>query len=277
MKHVASLRYGVIFKKAFCDPEIFTAFAQDVLGITLEIDHVETEKSFSPSIGRVAARFDLYAEDRKHRTIVDIQHERYGDHYHRFLHYQCAAILEQVVNAEEYRPPLKVFTIVVLTSGDRHQCDVATIEFDPKDRQGRPLREIPHKVIYLCPKYVTDETPAPYREWLRAIADSLDEEVDETQYTRPEIRKIFDYIEKDHVSPEERARMFDEYGQEGLRQEKYAEGLQHGEHRKALDAARKMLAEGFDTAMVTKITGLIAEELATLPAEDAPQNTGKQG
>lgn len=264
MKQVASLRYGVIFKKAFCDPEIFTAFAQDVLGITLEIDHVETEKSFSPSIGRVAARFDLYAEDRKHRTVVDIQHERYSDHYHRFLHYQCVALLEQVANSEDYRPHLNVYTIVVLTSGDRHQCDVSTIDFDPKDLRGRGLGEIPHKVIYLCPKYVSDQTPAPYREWMRAIADSLDEEVDETQYTRPEIRKIFDYIEQDHISPEERARMFDEHGQEELKREKYEEGLQDGERRKALNTARKMFAKGYAAEDICELTGLTADELADL-------------
>lgn len=33
MKQVAPLRYDVIFKKAFCDPAIFTAFVQDALGI----------------------------------------------------------------------------------------------------------------------------------------------------------------------------------------------------------------------------------------------------
>ena len=43
MKQVASLQYGVIFKKAFCDPEIFTAFARDFLGVELEIERVETE------------------------------------------------------------------------------------------------------------------------------------------------------------------------------------------------------------------------------------------
>jgi len=46
MKKVASLRYGVIFKKAFSDPEIFKAFVRDFLGIELEIDRVETEKAF---------------------------------------------------------------------------------------------------------------------------------------------------------------------------------------------------------------------------------------
>lgn len=56
MLTVASLKYGVIFKKAFCDREVFTAFVQDILGIELEIDQVETEKEFSPSIGYVKPR-----------------------------------------------------------------------------------------------------------------------------------------------------------------------------------------------------------------------------
>ncbi|KOR27542.1 hypothetical protein TI03_06680, partial [Achromatium sp. WMS1] len=95
------------------------------MNIELDIDKVETEKAFSPAIGHVDSRFDLFAEDKKHRTIVDIQHVRNTDHYHRFLHYHCAALLEQVVNSKDYRPQLKVFTIVVLTSGDRHKVDMA--------------------------------------------------------------------------------------------------------------------------------------------------------
>lgn len=53
MKHVGPLRYGVMFKKAFCAPEIFTAFVRDMLGITIEIESVETEKEFASPIGRV--------------------------------------------------------------------------------------------------------------------------------------------------------------------------------------------------------------------------------
>jgi hypothetical protein len=40
MKKVAPLRYGVIFKKAFCDPEIFSAFVRDVTGVPIEVDLV---------------------------------------------------------------------------------------------------------------------------------------------------------------------------------------------------------------------------------------------
>jgi hypothetical protein len=207
MKQVAPLRYGVIFKKAFCDPVVFKGFVKDILNIDLEIDHVETEKSFSPPIGRVDARFDLFAQDDKNRLVVDIQHVRFGDHYDRFLHYHCVAILEQVAKAEDYRPKLQVYTIVVLTSGDKHKTDVAISDFTPRDLQGNKLDETEHKIIYLCPKYVTDATPEPYREWLRAIDDTLDGEVDESQYSRDVIQQVFEHIEQDKVSPQEQARM----------------------------------------------------------------------
>jgi len=154
MKQVASLHYGVIFKKAFSQPDIFTAFVKAVLGIEFECEKVETEKSFKPTIGYVDSRFDLFAQDEKNRIIVDIQHVQSESHYDRFLHYHCAALLEQIPRGEKsYRPKLKVFTIVVLTSNDRHHKDVLTIEFDPKDLQGNGINEIPHKVIYLCPNY----------------------------------------------------------------------------------------------------------------------------
>lgn len=268
MKQVASLRYGVIFKKAFCVPEIFTGFVRDLLDINLEINSVETEKSFPNQVGRVASRFDLFAEDKKNRIIVDIQHARYRDHYDRFLHYHCVALLEQIINADNYRPELKVFTIVVLTSGDKHKKDISVIDFDPKDLQGDYLGEIPHKIVYVCPKYMNDDTPKAYQEWMRAIQDSLDEQVEEDDYTVAEVRKLFDYIEKDKVSPEERAQMFDEYNEEQLKQDKFEEGrkkgLTEGAEKNAKAIAKEMLHEGMDIDLISKITNLPQEMISQL-------------
>ena len=258
MKQVASLRYGVIFKKAFSQPDIFKAFVKDFIGIELNIDQVEMEKSFDPPIGNVDSRFDLFAEDKQNRIIVDIQHVRYADHYDRFLHYHCAALLEQVASSQDYHPSQKVFTIVVLTSGDRHKVDMATIDFDPKDRKGKPLNEIGHKILYICPKYVAEDTPEPYREWLLAIADSLDEEVDETAYQRPEIQRIFELIARDLISPKEYARMKEEYSIEQFQLDKFEKGHKQGR----FETARKMLADGLDSATVMKYTDLSPFDLA---------------
>jgi predicted transposase/invertase (TIGR01784 family) len=263
MKQVASLRYGVIFKKAFSQPDIFKAFVKDFVGVELNIDQVETEKSFDPPISRVDSRFDLFAEDKQNRLIVDIQHVRYGDHYDRFLHYHCAALLEQVVSSQDYRHQLQVFTIVILTSEDRHKVDLAMVDFDPKTFEGKPLKEIPHKIIYVCPKYVTDKTPEPYREWLLAIDDSLDEEVDETAYQHPSIQRIFDLIARDLISPQDWAQMKDEYSMELLQQEK-SEKARLAEKQ---EIAQKLLAKGIDSAIVAETTGLSLNDLATLPSE----------
>lgn len=41
-------------------------------------------------------------------------------------------MLEQVAKSENYRPQLAVYSIIVLTSGDKHQVDLALLDFDPK-------------------------------------------------------------------------------------------------------------------------------------------------
>ena len=275
MQAVASLRYGVIFKKAFSQPDVFSAFVKDILGIDLIIDHVETEKSFFSPVGNVNNHFDLFAEDKVNRIIVDIQHRRYADHYHRFLHYHCAALLEQAVNAKDYRPALAVYTIVVLTSGDKHARDMAMIDFDPKDRHGQGLGEIPHKIVYLCPKYLNDETPEAWREWLQAINDSLDEQVDETQYRKACVQKIFASIRKNTLTPEDHARMKDEYSEEELRREEWnaAEqrglqkgvelGKEEGKQEEKREIARNLL-DILDDATIAKKTGLTEAEVAAL-------------
>ncbi|EDN72723.1 conserved hypothetical protein [Beggiatoa sp. SS] len=164
---------------------------------------------------------------------------------------------------------MKVFTLVVLTSGDRHQKDVAVIDFDPKDLEGNPLNEIPHKMMYICPKYLNDKTPAPYREWMLAIQDSLDELVEENDYTVPEVRQIFDYIEKDLISPEERARMFDEYGEEQVKQQHFVKGVAKGIEKEKLEIAQKMLQQGMAISLISQITKLSEEAITHLKNENS--------
>ncbi|MFZ1234431.1 MAG: hypothetical protein WAQ53_14255 [Thiofilum sp.] len=210
MKAVASLRYGVIFKKAFSRPEIFKAFVKDILGIELQIDQVETEKSFERPIGSVDSRFDLFAEDE----------------------------------------------------------DMLQIEFDPKNRHGKGVGEIPHKILYLCPKYVNDETPEAWREWLLAINDSLDGEVNEADYQNACVQRVLQLIEKDHITPAEYARMKDEYSEEQLRIKEWEEaiekskaegmqlGVEKGKSEEKYEVARRMLAKGLDVSLVAELTGL---------------------
>jgi predicted transposase/invertase (TIGR01784 family) len=276
MIEVAPLRYGVIFKKVFSKPHIFTAFVKDMLGIEIEIDKVETEKSFSPVIGNVDSRFDLFAIDPKNRLIVDIQHKRYKDHYDRFLHYHCVALLQQITSSANYKPEMQVYTIVVLTSGDKHKTDILITDFSPRKLDGSRIAETQHKIVYICPKYVTDETPQPYQEWLKAINDSLDKQVEESDYHNEVIQEIFSLIKKDQISSAEYARMKEEYSDEEYLQEQTQkarkegmekgkeEGKKEGEQQKALETARKMLSKGYELAEIAELTDLSPDDLTAL-------------
>ncbi|MEI7796396.1 MAG: hypothetical protein WCI06_07140 [Methylococcaceae bacterium] len=273
MKQVASLQYGVIFKKAFCDVDVFKGFVRDILGIELNIDKVETEKEFKPTIGKVAVKFDLYAQDLEGRVIVEIQHQYAADdHYDRFLHYHCVALLEQVENAKNYKPPLAVYTIVVLTSPDtKYREDVLTIDFDLKNKAGKGLNLIPHKIIYLCPRYVDENTPTAYREWLEIIFDSLDGRVEESNYHKSEVQKVVQHIEQNGVSPEEKAEMIEEYNWEEfqkkqveLQKKKFDEGIQKGKLEEKRLIARGMLAEGLGIEIIAKLTNLSVQEIENL-------------
>jgi hypothetical protein len=61
--------------------------------------------------------------------------------------------LEQVASAKNYHPKLTVYTIVVLTSGDRHKVDRATIDFDPKDPDGNPQGNT--RAVISCTKLIS--------------------------------------------------------------------------------------------------------------------------
>jgi predicted transposase/invertase (TIGR01784 family) len=268
MKQVAPLRYDVIFKKAFSHPQIFTALVKDFLGIQLEIEEVENDKAFVPPVGSVATKFDLFAEDKKNRVIVEVQHAHYDDSYERFMYYQCSAMVQTIISSNNYRFPVTVITIVFFTGKKTPSPDSGIIvhDFEPRDLvTGQLLDKIyqrKHQLIFVFTNDSTHEnTPSNYREWMLAIHDSLDGQVDETEYTNSSIGELFDIIEKDKITPEERARMKDEYNEENAKKQAKDEGRKEG----MKEAARNFKALGALTdEQIANATGLSLEIVKAL-------------
>ena len=157
---------------------------------------------------------------------------------------------------QSYRPPLAVYTIVVLTSMDKYEKDVLTIDFDPKDLQGKGINEIPHKVIYLCPKCVNENTPIAYREWMTAIADTLDKAVEETDYHNVMIQKVFEAIEEDGLTPRDRYNMIEEY------EDQLFVETERQDSKK--EVAKNLLIMGLEIEAIVKATGLSISEIEKL-------------
>ncbi|MCI5159958.1 MAG: hypothetical protein D3906_16340, partial [Candidatus Electrothrix sp. AUS1_2] len=87
-----------------------------------------------------------------------------------------------------------------------------------------------------------------------------DEEVDESLYDQAVIQKLFESIRRDHLSPEERARMIEEYHQEELQQTKFEEGAREAKRM----VAKNLMREGVALELVAEATGLSVEEIAGL-------------
>ncbi|MCU0686715.1 MAG: hypothetical protein MUF34_31455, partial [Polyangiaceae bacterium] len=152
MLDVVPLKYGTAFKKAFADPAVFSGFARAVLGIDVDVDHVEQEHGFGPAFGRVDIKYDLFAEDARRRIVVELQHVREEDSFDRFLYYHLVGQAEQIQSADDYRFRRTVYTIVVLTrlpQNPAERFDVAVQDSDLHTLQGAKLGLYGHRLVFV--------------------------------------------------------------------------------------------------------------------------------
>ncbi|HIE29891.1 TPA: hypothetical protein EYP66_21690 [Candidatus Poribacteria bacterium] len=187
MIEVASLRYDVIFKKAFSQPDVFRQFVHDVLGISIKVDKVQTEYKYPETVGYVDIQYDLFVEDVENRIIVEIQNIKEGDFFDRSLYYHLIGLVEQVKSRVGYRFEETVYTIVVLTGVSRPKnpnvdFSMAVSDFCPVNERGRKLEVYGHRLVFLNPWLRNEQTPPNVNAWLELIEDSLDEQIDENRY-----------------------------------------------------------------------------------------------
>jgi len=268
MVEVIPLKYGVTFKRIFSQSDVFRQFVYDVLGITINIDKVYTEHEYPETIGFVKTKYDLFAEDEEQRIIVEIQHVKEEDFFERFLYYHVISIAEQVKGYEAYRFDRTVYTIVVLTSVPRDKSinfSVAVSDMNPIDEFNQKTEIYPHRLIFLTPCLLNDNTPAGVKAWLELIVDSLDSQIDDSNYDSPLFKRIISELERSTISPEEASEIKDEAAWE-LAKERFAregreDGRQEG-HREAVEEiALSMLERGIEIPLISEVTGLNPTEI----------------
>ncbi len=238
MLKVVPLRYGTIFKKAFSDSEVFSRFISDVVGEPIHVNKVEQEYRYPEAVGRVNVTYDLFGEDVEHRVIIEVQHIREHDFFDRFLHYHAVGIVEQATGQGTYACGRTVYTVVVLTTEPRDEkvrFSVAVSDMDPITEQGRNLGVYRHRLVFLNPRVINDKTPPGVRRWMELIADSLDEQVEESRYPDPLLQRVIGVIRGQSLSPDEAAALKDEAAWEETKRDARLAGK--------LDHAREILVK----------------------------------
>lgn len=272
---LAPLNNSVVFKKLFQDPATLKAFVKDLIGIDIEPETIETEKRFSPPIGNINIAFDIFAEDSKHRLIVEIQRVHYDDHYDRFLHYFLAAILELAKSYKEYKLNRTVYTIIWLpkrVKEKKYQHSIITNTFHSVSETDEVVNIYNHTLYFLNPFYINDKTPAGVADWMQLVIESINNPQNpQLNYERGDIKRATTLIQDDDLTPDELAKLIDERAYERTlqshRKEGRQEGRQEGLQEGLLKTAKGMRAKGFEVATIAEITGLSEEVIANLDDE----------
>ena len=282
---VIPLKYGSIFKQTFSDPEVFCQFAKDVLDIEINVDKVHTEYQYPQPIGFVRSKYDLFAEDIKQRIIVEIQQVKEDDFFDRFLYYHLISMVEQVGGFKEYAFDRTVYTIVVLTSTPRDDSvnfSCAVSNMNPVNEHGDIVEVYPHRLVFLCPRQGNEKTPPKIKKWLDFIEDSLDGEMEASDYEEGLWQKIINLIHKQNIDPELLSEIKDDAAWEKAKKRFAAEGREEGREegraemrQLAEDAQQKMRLQqrqtilqaqkiGLDNAAIMQLTGLSISEIEAL-------------
>lgn len=265
---LARLDNEVFFKKAFTDEIVFKAFVKDVVGIEVNPDKIETEKAFSPKIGSIDFKYDIFAEDIAKRIVIEIQKVEYDHNFDRFLHYHLQAITEQQRSSDDYTVEKTVYTIVVMTAPYKintktrefYRDEVLISKLNPKNLKGIERKIFNHELIYLNPNYKDEETPANYRDWLELIYESIHHPENPTLNSKNAgIKRATEIVSYENITSEEWEKSKIEVGKRKVIK------LEREEERNKI--ATKMILSGATNEFIAQMTDLVFEEIEELRAD----------
>lgn len=266
---LGNLDNEVIFKKAFTDKFVLQCLVKDLFGVTFIPDKVETEKRFPQKISYIDFKYDVFAQSKDKRVIVEIQKVDYDYNFDRFLLYHNMAIAELQRSSKEYKASKVVYTIVVCTgkyvtkerNGNVIEKDVLFHHSNLFDMQGNEVDVFGHKLIFLNHHYIKAETPEAYKDWLNLVKESIkNPENPAINLKNHGVKKVSELIDYEHLTPEERTESKNRHAAESAKAA-YTEAAQI-EAFKLI--ATKLMQEGMEDLFIARTTGLSSIEIEKL-------------
>ena len=212
------------------------------------------------------------------KFIVEMQKKDIGDFAKRSLYYTSKAYVEQLKKGHNYSELKKVYFIGILnfdmfdsksyisrhliinretTSQDIDDFEFTFLELPKFNKELNQLESILDKWIYFI-KNASNLTliPKEYKD-IKEFKDAF-EVATQMQWSEDEMR-LYDYMG---------LKAYDEINAlETAKRKAKKEGMEKGEQKKALEIAKKSLAQGLDIETIKVITGLCDDELAILEHE----------
>ena len=266
---LGNLDNEVIFKKAFTDKFVLQCLVKDLFGVTFIPDKVETEKRFPMKISFIDFKYDIFAQSKDKRVIVEIQKVDCDYNFDRFLLYHNMAIAELQRSSKEYKATKVVYTIVVCTGkyvakerdGTAIEKDVLFHHSNLFDMDGKEIDVFGHKLIFLNHHYIKAATPEAYSDWLNLVKESIKNPENPTLNLKNHgVKKVSELIDYEQLTPEERTESKNRHAAESAKAA-YKEAAQR---ERDVTIAQNAISEGASDTFISKITGLTVAEIQVL-------------
>ena len=285
---IARLDNEVFFKKAFTDRLVFQSFVKDIVGIEVNPEKIETEKSFQPKLGNINFKYDIFAEDILKRVIIEIQKVEYDHNFDRFLHYHLQAITEQQRSSDNYSVDKTVYTIVVITApytlnketNRQEKDEVLVSSLNPKNLKGQERPLFNHQLIFLNPNYRDEDTPKNYSDWLDLIYESIHHpDNPNINLDNSGVKRATEIVTYENISPDEWEQSKIEASKKIVlnivREKSLAEGIEIGLEKgmeKGFEKGMEKVAivsiqKGYPNDVIVELTGLSIEQIELLRKE----------
>jgi PD-(D/E)XK nuclease family transposase len=259
---LANLDNEVIFKKAFTDKLVLQRFVKDLFGIDFIPDNIETEKRFKPKIAHIDFKYDVFAESKDKRIVVEIQKIDYDYNFDRFLLYHNMAVAELQRNSKEYKADKTVYTIVVCTEKyisktkeeEEIDDDILVHNSNLFNLENQERNVFGHKLIFLNHNYIKDSTPKGFRDWLELVQQSIkNPENPQVNLDNEGVKKVVEIIDYEQLTPEELREAKNRHATESSKEAYWNNAIYEG----SKTIARKLIAQKVLTLeQIAEITSL---------------------
>jgi hypothetical protein len=269
---LGNLANEVIFKKAFTDKFVLQCLVKDLFNVDFVPETVETEKRFEPKIAHIDFKYDIFAQSKDKRVIVEIQRVDYDYNFDRFLLYHNMGIAEMQRSSDEYKTDKVVYTIAVFTgkyvaaerNGKAVERDILFHYSNLFDVEGKEIDVFGHKLIFLNHNYIKDTTPQGYRDWLNLVKESIKNPANPIiNLGNHGVRKVAELIDYEHLNPEE---LRESKNRNAAESAKIAYKLA-AEWERNSEIAKNAIIAGLPNEIISQITGLTLEQIQELRFE----------
>jgi G:T-mismatch repair DNA endonuclease (very short patch repair protein) len=220
-------------------------------------------------ISYIDFKYDVFAQSKDKRVIVEIQKVDYDYNFDRFLLYHNMAIAELQRSSKEYKASKVVYTIVVCTGkyvakewdGTAIEKDVLFHHSNLFDMDGKEIDVFGHKLIFLNHHYIKAHTPEAYTDWLNLVKESIKNPENPTINLKNHgVKKVSELIDYEHLTPEERTESKNRHAAESAKAA-YTEAAQI---EAAIGIVKNLIALGSEDEFIIKATHLTQRQIQAL-------------